>query len=219
MSRFPKPGRITALMQQVSNRDRTAVFIDGKYALGVWTDLVTSKQLHVGKELSETELNSLLHNEAVLQGRSTAFQYLAYAPRTRQQVRERLRQRGYSEYVVRDVVQDLCDLGYIDDRAYAMEYAEARFKNKGYGPDRIRRELIEDGVSQEHITQAIAASVNPDALKTIGRHLVEKFQNRVQGTFPERKKKLIGYLTRRGYEYVMARQLVQDVLHGKTSEE
>lgn len=216
MSRSPQSGRITALVQQARSRNRTSVFIDGKFAFGIWTDLVLSSKLHVGKELSEAELNSLFRSESVLQGRSAALRYLAYAPRTKQQVRERLRQRGYSEEIIRHVIQDLCDLGYIDDSAYAMEYAEARFRNKGYGPERIRRELIADGVSWKHINQAIAANVSQDDLITAGRCLVEKFQNRVQGSLSKRKKKLTDYLIRRGYEHGMARELVQQVLRGES---
>ena len=207
-----KSGKITALKQQIKNHDRTSVFIDGEFAFGAWTDMVLSNGLRVGKVLDETQIKLLLGDEGELRGKSIALRYLAYAPRSEHQLRGRLRQEGYSNQEIDHVIHNLRDLGYVDDHKYAMEYASARFKNKGYGPERIHRELAMDGVPKEYISQAIAACISSDALTARARQLVERFQSRVQGTLPERKKKLIDYLIRRGYGYSIAEESVQDIL-------
>ncbi len=210
---LPKPGKITALKQQVKNHARTSVFIDGEFAFGIWTDLVLENELHVGKELDEAQLNALLDVERVRRGQSTALQYLAYAARSEHQLRERLRQGGYSSQEITRIIQNLDDMGYIDDYKYAMEYARARFKNKGYGPERIRQELTVDGISQEYISRAVAACADPDTFVACASQLAERYLGRVQGTLPERKKKLIHYLVRRGYDYGTAKESVQEVLN------
>lgn len=207
-----KAGTVTALNPQVGAPNMTSVFIDGAYAFGVLTDLVIRNQLHVGKELDEEDISILLQDEAILRARSIAQGYLAHAPRTAYQVRKRLAGRGFSGHEIDRVIRDLMDLGHIDDRKYAAEYAAARFNHKGYGPERIRHELLADGVPNDDISAAIAANFNPENLAIRGKMMLEKFQSRVHGTLPERKKKLTGYLIRRGYGYNMARDLVQDVL-------
>lgn len=212
-----RAGTITALSPQVKNRARTSVFIDGEYAFGILTNLVVQNKLHVGKELNETEVSILLQDEGILRAKSKALGYLAYAPRTAYQIRTRLRERGFSDHEIDHAMRDLTDLGYIDDRKYAMEYAKARFNHKGYGPERIRRELAADGVSHDNISEAIKATINPEAFAARAKSMVERFQTRVQGTFPERKKKLIAYLTRRGYGYIMASEFVQEVLNRSES--
>lgn len=207
-----RAGTITALSPQVKNRARTSVFIDGEYAFGILTDLVVQNKLHVGKELNETEVNVLLRDEGMHRAKSKALRYLAYAPRTAYQIRTRLGRWGFSDHEIEHTIGDLLDLGYIDDRKYAMEYATARFNHKGYGPERIRRELTADGVSHNDSSEAIKATINPEDLAARAKIMVERFQTRVQGSFPERKKKLITYLTRRGYGYKMASEYVQEVL-------
>ena len=208
-----EPGEITALKQQVRNSARTSVFIDGEFAFGVHADLVVSEGLYVGQRLSESDLNTLLCGEKVLRGRSTALRYLAYAPRTEHQVRQRLTQEGVTKNELDDIITDLYELGYIDDRRYAVEYAVARFRNKGYGPDRILRELVEDGVSHDYVTEAITAAASSDMYIVSAKKLAEKFRDRVQGTLPERKKKLTAYLVRRGYEYTLSKELAHEVLN------
>ncbi len=216
---IPKSGRITALKPQVKNRHRTSVFIEGEYAFGIWTELVLRHELRVGLELSEQDLLDLFESETSLKGRATALRYLAYAPRTEHQIREHLRRKNYSGEEINCIVHDLENHGYIDDTKYAFEYAAARFKNKSYSPDRIRRELAEDGIAQECITEAIAAGIQSDALFAAAKKLVERFQVRVRGSLPERKKKLVDYLVRRGYEYSLAHELVQEVLSQSRSDE
>ncbi len=208
-----KPGEITALKQQVRNSARTSIFIDGEFAFGVHADLAAREGLYVGQQLSESDLNTLMCSEKVLRGRSTALRYLAYAPRTEHQVRQRLTQKGFTKNELDDIIADLDELGYIDDRAYAVEYAEARFKNKGYGPGRIRRELVEDGVSHDYVAEAVAAAASADMYSVSAKKLAEKFRDRVEGSLSERKKKLADYLIRRGYGYTLSKELAREVLN------
>lgn len=214
----PKSGAITALTPSVKNRDRTTVFIDGEFAFGIWTDLVVKNGLHVGMQLSETQVQHLMQDEGVLKARSSALHFLTYASRTEHQVRERLAKQKFHRRIIHQVIRELYDLGYIDDRKYAMEYAEARFKNKGYGPDRIRRELISDGVSHQCVEAAIDQNSSEELLQERAKTLAERFLVRVHGTYPEKRKKLTAYLVRRGYEYIMAKQLVSEVLRQSESD-
>lgn len=210
-----KPGEITALKQQVRNSARTSVFIDGEFAFGVHVDLAVREGLYVGQQLSESDLNTLLCSEKILRGRSAALGYLSYAPRTEHQVRQRLTGKGFTKDELDDIIADLHEFGYIDDRRYAVEYAEARFRSKGYGPGRIRRELVEDGVSCDYVTEAVAAAASADMYSMSAKKIAEKFRDRVEGTLPERKKKLAGYLIRRGYGYTLSKELAQEVLNQK----
>lgn len=207
------PGEITALKQQVRNSARTSVFIDGEFAFGVHADLAMRKGLYVGQQLSESDLNTLLCSEKILRGRSAALRYLAYAPRTEHQVRQRLTRKGFTKNELDDLIADLHELGYIDDRRYAVEYAEARFRNKGYGPSRIHRELVEDGVSRDYVTEAVAAAASADMYSMSAKNLAEKFSERVEGSLSERKKKLADYLIRRGYGYTLSKELAHEVLN------
>jgi len=207
-----KPGKITALKQQVRNSARTSVFIDGEFAFGVHADLAVREGLYIGQQLRESDLQTLLCSEKILRGRSAALRYLSYAPRTEHQVRQRLTRNGLTKDELNDIIADLYELGYINDRRYAMEYAEARFKNKGYGPGRIRRELTEDGVSSDYVTEAVAAAASSDMYSMSARKIAEKFRDRVEGTLPERKKKLADYLIRRGYGYTLSKEIALEVL-------
>jgi len=214
----PKPGVITALLPQ-KKQNRTSIFVDDQFAIGVWTDLVHQYELHVGKTLSQDLLDLLINHETASAIRATALKYLSYSSRTEFQIRKRLHREGYSTLEITPVIDELIDLGYIDDRKYAIEYAQARFKHKGFGPNRIRRELIADGVCHEFISEAIKFSASSDDLIESAKKNLDQFQNRVHGTVQERRKKLIGCLIRRGYDSSLAQELVQEVLRQSDSDQ
>ena len=63
---------------------------------------------------------------------------------------ERKLLRRYEQVTVQQVLQDLARQGLQSDDRFAEQYVYSR-RNKGYGPLRIRAELIEKGVAEELI--------------------------------------------------------------------
>lgn len=82
--------------------------------------------------------------------REKAVSYLNSRPRTRQEVMRHLKDKGFSEEEILETVKELEEYHYIDDLAYSRMYFEYGFE-KGWGRNRIRRELAEKGVSSEII--------------------------------------------------------------------
>ena len=79
-----------------------------------------------------------------------AVSYINIKPRTAQQVKKYLKDKGYEEDVISEVVEQLKEYRYIDDMEFALLYFRYGFE-KGRGVSRIRRELSEKGVSSEII--------------------------------------------------------------------
>ena len=63
---------------------------------------------------------------------------------------ERKLLRRYEQVTVQQVLQNLARQGLQSDDRFAEQYVYSR-RNKGYGPLRIRAELIEKGVAEELI--------------------------------------------------------------------
>jgi len=68
----------------------------------------------------------------------------------------RLRDKGFDESVVGKVIEKLSGLRYLDDDAFAQEWARDLAVNRLYGDRRIERSLGEKGIPREIIRRAIA---------------------------------------------------------------
>ncbi len=84
-----------------------------------------------------------------------ASRYLAYKPRTRQELCRHLRDRGFGEEEIRACADRLEEYKLLDDLEYSSLYIETMVQ-RGRGMDRIRRELAAKGVDRNTIEDAVA---------------------------------------------------------------
>jgi regulatory protein len=197
----PSGGTITDLQVQKNDADRISVFVDGEFAFGVHKDVVVKHRLTTGQTLTPEDREAVLTDEETVQAKQTALDYLAYKPRTETEVRRKLQESDTPPPVVEEVIARMHDLGYLDDEEYAQDYAHNRFSNKGYGPIRIRRELVKRGVDRGLADRAVDdlfAEVDPTAA---AREHAEKYWPRIADEDDPRrqKQKLHDYLRRRGF--------------------
>ncbi len=77
-----------------------------------------------------------------------AFKFLGYRARTKDQVRIKLTQLGFSQTTVEATVERLRSLNLLNDETFARDWAMTRATNHGHGLQRIERELRQKGISE-----------------------------------------------------------------------
>ena len=206
------PGAVTRLVAQQKNPNRVSVFIDGAFAFGVHVDLVVEFGLHKGKGLDVEAQEEIIAADRVRAARETAMGYLGYGARTEREVRQKLIRSGFDDNVAEDTVARLRELGYLDDAAYARSYAQARFRNRGYGPGRLRSDLMRRGIAAALIDAVLDdLTEQEDMLEAARRHAEKRWPRlAAEPDARKRRKKLSDYLVRRGFSYDIARSIIDD---------
>ena len=206
-------GAVTRLMAQQKNPNRVSVFIDGAFAFGVHVDLIVEFGLHKGKVLDVETQQEIVSADRVRAARETALGYLGYGARTEREVRQKLIRSGFDDYVAEDTVARLRELGYLDDAAYARSYVQARFRNRGYGPGRLRGDLLRRGIAAALIDAVLEDLTEEEDMLAAARRHAEKRWPRLSGEPDARKrrKKLSDYLVRRGFSYETARCIIDEL--------
>ena len=88
--------------------------------------------------------------------RQKAYRLLALRGRSILEIRTKLRDKGFEETIVEKVVSRLVELKFLDDSAFARDWARSLALNKCYGNYWISRSLLEKGIAQDLIKTAIA---------------------------------------------------------------
>jgi len=109
------------------------------------------------------------HPEPLADAREAAIRLLARREHALLELRHKLQQRGFAAAVIEAVLQQLVAEDLLSDNRYAEIYALSRV-DKGYGPWRIRRELLEHGVSEEIISTVLKNFDNDWMDKLAGLH-------------------------------------------------
>ena len=82
--------------------------------------------------------------------------FLARREHTSKEIFQKMEKKVESLNILREQIQKLIDEGLIDNKRFAEQYIHSR-SSKGYGPLRIRQELIKKGVN-ETISQSLMES-------------------------------------------------------------
>lgn len=144
--------------------------------------------------------------DAISEAREVALRYLDYAPRTGAEVRRRLERGGFDEDVVETVLADLEQAGFVNDAKLCRDWVESRTQNKGLGRVRLAEELRRKGIDRE-IVDEVVEEIDPDEELETALNLVRK------RTTPEEledmvvRRKIAGYLQRRGYKWELIEQV------------
>lgn len=206
-TRAPGPrntGVVTSLAAVPGRADRIAVRIDGLKAFDLATVLVDQAGLRVGDVLSEDVQVALIAKDAPFRARERALRLLASRDRSRGEVEVRLRTAGFAPEIVTDTVAWLLGLGYLDDGRFAARYCAEKQRN-GWGPRRIRAELIRKGVERTLVDEALSSaddgSETAEGLEAVTALARRRFGEQYRRDPVAAGRRLAGFLARRGYDW------------------
>ncbi len=132
---------------------------------------------------------------------------LAYRPRSRQEVQQRLSNR-FSTHVVLQALALLEDRGYLNDAAFARAWRESREAHRPRSAALIRRELQQRGVAREVADAAVAGLDEEDSAYQAGHRRTRALQGVDYATF---RRRLGDYLKRRGFYSDVVRRTVDQL--------
>ena len=144
--------------------------------------------------------------------RQIVLRQLTMAPRTRQQLADKLRQKGCDDDVAAVVLDRMVEVGLVDDAAYARMLVRSRQESRGLARRALSQELRRKGVPDALIEGALA-DVEPDSERGRARELVDKRLRTMPGLDKTvQTRRLAGFLARTGYDSAVAFQVIREAL-------
>ena len=114
--------------------------------------------------------------------RERALRLLALRARSRAELQKKLAEREFTKSAIDRVLENLGELGYLDDEAFAVNRARHLAVNRLYGNRKIEEQLREKGIDRE-AAQAAIREVREEfpELEGIARSATKKLQGRSIG--------------------------------------
>jgi regulatory protein len=103
-----------------------------------------------------------------------ALRLLTVRGRSRKELKQRLVAERYSDRVAERVLDRLADTRLIDDRKFAIDRARAMGKGKGWGPRKLRADLLQRGIAAETIDEAVSQAYGTQSPDQVMKRLVKK---------------------------------------------
>lgn len=151
---------------------RYNIFLDGKYAFSAGEKTVAEFVLLKGKELYDKQVEKIRQFDADAKASDLAAHFLSYEPRTIFEVLQYLKKHEISDEAANSAVNQLNELGYLDDRQYAKLFIKNDLRVGSDGPKSLLRKLTQKGVDPE-ISQTELDEVMDEDWIEVGQRVIK----------------------------------------------
>ncbi len=197
---------ITDITIQKRRKDRVNLFLDGEYAFSL--SMINAAWLKIGQELSAEKIKALQQEEAYERGKEIALRLITNRPRSIKEIRDRMREKDVEESARDRVITRFEELELLDDVAFARYWIDQRARFNPRGIPMLRQELRQKGVDQQIIQDLLNELDNSSAAMKAAEKKVRSLSRYGEEDF---RKKLSGFLQRRGFYYEDIRPVVDEL--------
>ena len=199
-------GVVTAMKVQKRNPQRVNVYLDGEYAFGLAR--ITAAWLQVGLQLSDEKIAQLKTQDSHESAYQKALGFLDYRPRSSAEVRKNLEKHGYNPEVIEQVLERLGRSGLVNDGQFAQTWVDNRSEFRPRGRRLLSMELRQKGLDDEASASALTGLDEEE----LAYQAALKYQRKLQDLpKPDFRRKLAGFLARRGFSYAVIEPALQRV--------
>ena len=187
---------ITAIKQQARLQGRYSIYVDEKYAFSLSADVLLAEGLHQGQELNTDQLKHYKKLSADDKAYSLALAYVARRMRSRYELTEYFRRKGYDEALSKQIMDKLEILDFVNDSTFAEAWVRNRRILKPVSKRRLTQELRQKRIEGEIIDRVLAEDEADE--RNVLRELIarKRKQTRYQDDL-----KLMRYLAGQGFGY------------------
>jgi regulatory protein len=198
--------KITSIEPQQKNSDRVNLYLDNEFCCGLTTSTAARLGLYMGKEVSTSEISNIDTEEEYQKCMNAA---LNLASRRLQSEKEYWQKLGkkYDKCVIGRCLDRLRVLGYANDKAFAEMWVRERSASRGNRL--LESELFQKGIGPE-IIENLLSKIGSDSLKESAMIMARK-KYKPSATKEENFTKTISYLTRKGYSYSLAKEVLESL--------
>lgn len=198
---------MTVTKIEAVTKTRYKVYLDYKFAFVLYKGELSRYGITADREISDDIYNKILNEVIVKRAKLRALHILNTMGRTESQLRQKLKQNDYSDDIIDEAVRYVKSFGYINDKEYARSFILSRKDKKS--KKELKMLLGQKGVSAEIIEEVFEEEYDSETAKEAIMEILRKRKYDLQNSDLKEKHKMMGYLTRKGFNYEDIRQVLQ----------
>lgn len=193
-------GKITSIVVQKKNKNRYSIFVNEIFVVGVSDGTIAKYKLSKDTFFDQLLFETIISAEREWAVKNYMIALLSRRDHSSEELKTKAIKKGYDISLIKQIIQELNEKGYINNADFAKKYANDKFRFNAWGPIKIQIELIKKGIERKHITDALC-ELSLDEQHTQMSSIFHKNRARFKRSLPEkRKKKIFDFFIRKGYD-------------------
>lgn len=202
-SPHPPTRRLTSISPSPRKPGRFDIDIDGMSTATVSIEAIERFGLATGVAIDDRTAVAIEREVAILHAYDRALNLLAARGRSSVELRRLLVRKGEPAESVDIAIERLVSVGFLDDAAFARQFARSKGVSGGLSRRRLQQELGRRGVSRETGAEAIETVFTEEgvdeeaAIERVARKKLRSLSSLDDAT---KRRRLYSFLARRGYD-------------------
>ena len=173
--------------------------LDHQQTFYITEDTIVRFMLSRDKVISKEELAEIQTFAQFSYGKNLALYHLSFKARTEKEVREYLKKYDIEDTIANQVIANLKEDNWVNDRQYAYSIINANQLSGDKGPYLLSQKLAQKGVPKSTIESVLKDFDFTEVAQRVAEKLLKKYT----GKLPARalQEKIIQNLTNKGFSY------------------
>ncbi|MBU4350244.1 recombination regulator RecX [bacterium] len=204
--------KITSINYDKKDISQVVIYVDNKAKYKLNENTIKSLDIYVGKELSDQEIEKIISEDKTIRGKEYLLRLLSRRIYSRYEISGKLKNKGYPEKNIAELIIWLEDNNYINDELFAEMWAQFRLQNKPIGRYKLNQELRTKGIKQDIIQKVIDKTYKEmDELSLAHNLIKEKIVASEIKNIRIDPKKIYNFLLRRGFSTEISRNICNEL--------
>jgi len=191
------------------------ILFDYSAALILSIEIFLKSGLKKNDEISENRFSALINENKKFHLKQRAFRLLGRRQHSILELKQKLSQKNRESGLINEVLNELITGGYLDDKKFASIFVEEKLRSKHWGDKKLKSELIKKGIDagtiSEVLNQHITSENKLQSAELLAVKKLDQLKHRKYDLLTLRKK-LAGFLTTKGYDYDIIKEVSNEIL-------
>tara|TARA_Y100001970_G_scaffold136327_1_gene167753 strand:- start:153 stop:785 length:633 start_codon:yes stop_codon:yes gene_type:complete len=191
--------RIISIKPQRS-KNRFNITLESGDVFGISEDVLVSSKLSEGKYVSNKELDRIINDEVHQKIKDKVLHLLSFRARSRFELYTRLTRKGFDKSKISNVIDELEEKGYLDDKEFSKTYASHLIRSKCLGRIAVEYQFKKHQIPSDILDPILDELYIEYPIEELIKRIILKKEHKLS---PEliKDKKLIDRIKRKGYSW------------------
>ncbi|MCT4687453.1 regulatory protein RecX [Vallitalea sp.] len=199
---------ITNIIQNRRFKNYYDIYIDDEYMFFVTYKELKFLKLKENDLLSEEILHKIYRDYVYPRAKNRAFRLLQRRDMPKKEIIKKLKETGYNQHTANKVIKFLEEYNFVDDRKYTEKYIYYNKLKKSM--KQINIELIKKGISKDIVDELMEYTEISE--EDVAYNLINKKYKNLDTIDNKIKRRMIGYLMRKGYNYGLISKVINQFI-------
>jgi regulatory protein len=204
-------------IEKITRKDEknVSVYFDSEERLILSEDVFYQSGLRKGDEVSDDRFSFFIEQNIIYHIKQRALSFISRRFHSERELFIKLKAKSYDERLIKIVLTDLREKGFINDHTFALHFVDEKLNKKRWGNNKIKAALFSKGINGSIIDAVLSKVKDHNAEFDLALELAEKKMIQLKKRNTEQKKyqqKITSFLASRGFDFDICREVCGKII-------